>query len=84
ATLEVFTLDRVKQENISDSKINKIKMDIKELIKAVKELTSNNLSSKRSCPRSLSLIGPQRMNDNNQNEQRNAGNEDVEVIGANI
>ncbi|CAG8524946.1 25019_t:CDS:1 [Dentiscutata erythropus] len=64
--IEALTINWVKQESINDSKIEKIETDIKELMKVVKELISNNLSFGRSQSRSASFTRPQRNLDNHQ------------------
>ncbi|CAG8537537.1 6112_t:CDS:1, partial [Scutellospora calospora] len=70
ATLEALTLNRVKQENNNDSKIDKIESDIKELMKVVKELTSNNSSATFSRSRSLiSVQNPRAQRRNVDNRQ---------------
>ncbi|CAG8471641.1 7684_t:CDS:2 [Dentiscutata erythropus] len=42
-SIEALTINCVKQENINDNKISKIKLDIKELIKVVKDLLAAHI-----------------------------------------
>ncbi|CAG8545291.1 907_t:CDS:2, partial [Dentiscutata heterogama] len=68
ASLKALTINRVKQEPNNDSKIDKIESDIKELMKVVKELTSNNSSSVFTRSRNLNSVQnprPQRSNVDN-------------------
>ncbi|CAG8505849.1 3993_t:CDS:2 [Dentiscutata erythropus] len=66
AIMKAPTVNRVKQESISNSKIEKIEMDIKELMKVVKELTSNNSSFGWSHSRSASFTRLQKNIDSHQ------------------
>ncbi|KAF0439665.1 hypothetical protein F8M41_004137 [Gigaspora margarita] len=65
ATIEALNINRVKQEN--DNKIDKIESDIKELMKAVKELTNINSLTRHFISRGSNVVHssrPQRVNNN--------------------
>ncbi|CAG8634179.1 9179_t:CDS:2, partial [Scutellospora calospora] len=80
--LKINRLKNIKQEVNNDSKIDKIELDIKELVKVVRELTSNNSSTfyHSRSPNSVQSPRSQRRND----EQRDVRNEGVKIAGANI